>query len=287
VARAQFQMPRLEKIGETRMKDGQYDWRAQAWLVKFANPEVHGAPSRRRKLQDVEVEAEGPRTPEEWQAYAMTHGREIFMAGVEGWRKFEAEGRGGVITPEMLFALQERRRISLKRMAGEEDPEEAQGSAGATPGHGETAKNAESAKEERGEGDGRGELAEMAEMRAATHSGKTAVEAARPDGRQGRGYNSEVAAGHNAAVESDGSEAEAPKNVTIRPETPVAPSAGPAAGRDIPAKNGSTPEVLARPAAAEASGGGGARQRLRRRDLLAQRRLERRMARAQPRRAAA
>jgi hypothetical protein len=95
VARAQFQMPRLEKIGETRMKDGQYDWRAQAWLVKFANPEVHGAPSRRRKLQDVEVEAEGPRTPEEWQAYAMTHGREIFMAGVEGWRKFEAVGRGG------------------------------------------------------------------------------------------------------------------------------------------------------------------------------------------------
>src|SRR4051812_17878679 len=54
-ARFQYQAPRLEKIGETRLKDGQLDWRAQAWLVKFANPEVHGAPSRRRKLREVEL----------------------------------------------------------------------------------------------------------------------------------------------------------------------------------------------------------------------------------------
>jgi hypothetical protein len=60
-ARAQYQAPRLAKIGETRMKDGQLDWRAQAWLVKFANPQEHGAPSRRRRLQDVELEAEPAR----------------------------------------------------------------------------------------------------------------------------------------------------------------------------------------------------------------------------------
>jgi hypothetical protein len=186
----------------------------------------------------------------------------------------------------MLFALQERRRVSLKRMAREDNPEEAPG-AGAAPAEEGTAKNAENAKVVRGERDGRGELAEMAEMREATHSGKTAVEAALPDGPQGRGYNSEVAAGHNAAVESNGSEAEAAKNVTIRPETPVTHSAGAATGGDMPANNGCSPEVLARPAAAEASGGGGARPRLRRRDVLAQRRLQRRIARAQPRRAAA
>jgi hypothetical protein len=60
-ARFQYQAPRLAKIDETRMKDGQSDWRAQAWLVKFANPEVYGAPSRRRMLRDVEMEP----TPEE------------------------------------------------------------------------------------------------------------------------------------------------------------------------------------------------------------------------------
>ena len=57
-ARAQYQAPRLAKIGETRLKDGQLDWRAQAWLVKFANPEEYGPPSRRRKLRDVELEPE-------------------------------------------------------------------------------------------------------------------------------------------------------------------------------------------------------------------------------------
>jgi hypothetical protein len=54
-ARAQYLIPRLQRIGETRLKDGRPDWRAQAWLVKFAAPEVHGRPSSRRKLRDVEL----------------------------------------------------------------------------------------------------------------------------------------------------------------------------------------------------------------------------------------
>jgi hypothetical protein len=99
--------------------------------------------------------------------------------------------------------------------------------------------------------------------------------------------NAKDAKGDEADVESDGSEAEAPKNVTIRPETPVAPSAGPASDGAMPANNPCRGEVLARPGAAETGGGGGALPRLRRRDVLAQRRLERRIARAQPRRAAA
>src|SRR3954463_2689056 len=46
-ARAEYLCPRLEKIAQTRRKDGQLDWRAQAWLVKFASPETHGRPSSR------------------------------------------------------------------------------------------------------------------------------------------------------------------------------------------------------------------------------------------------
>src|SRR4051812_17267099 len=38
-ARAQYLLPRLQQIGETKRADGELDWRAQAWLVKFSNPE--------------------------------------------------------------------------------------------------------------------------------------------------------------------------------------------------------------------------------------------------------
>jgi len=77
-ARFQYQAPRLAKIDEKRMKDGEPDWRAQAWLVKFANPEVYGAPSRRRKLREVELEPEAALTPEE------RHAKECEEAGTSG-----------------------------------------------------------------------------------------------------------------------------------------------------------------------------------------------------------
>jgi hypothetical protein len=55
LARAEFEAPRLEVINETRRKDGTLDWRAQAWLAKFAAPEVYGRPSRRRRLQNIRL----------------------------------------------------------------------------------------------------------------------------------------------------------------------------------------------------------------------------------------
>src|SRR4051794_28057071 len=85
-ARAQYQAPRLAKIDETRMKDGQRDWRAQAWLVKFANPEVYGAPSRRRKLRDVELEAE--LTPEEQRAKEEAEGHAAMEQALKDWDTF-------------------------------------------------------------------------------------------------------------------------------------------------------------------------------------------------------
>jgi hypothetical protein len=57
-ARALYQAPRLQKIEQARRKDGTLDWRAQAWLVKFAAPDQYGRPSRRRRLRDVVISEE-------------------------------------------------------------------------------------------------------------------------------------------------------------------------------------------------------------------------------------
>ncbi|HEV7405011.1 MAG TPA: hypothetical protein VGO11_18855 [Chthoniobacteraceae bacterium] len=114
-ARFQYQAPRLAKIDETRMKDGQHDWRAQAWLVKFANPEVYGAPSRRRKLRDVEVEPEAPRTPEEQQE----KNEALADEAVQIWKTT------GVITPTMLALFQQRRAIVYREWQKKEEAEKA------------------------------------------------------------------------------------------------------------------------------------------------------------------
>jgi hypothetical protein len=124
-ARCQYQAPRLEKIDRTRMKDGQHDWRAQAWLVKFANPEVYGAPSRRRKLRDVELEPEAALTPQEQQAKDEAEARAQIDQAVKDWETF---GPSTVITPAMLALLQQRRAIALRKMQADEQAA-AQGSA--------------------------------------------------------------------------------------------------------------------------------------------------------------
>jgi hypothetical protein len=107
-ARFQYQAPRLARIDETRLKNGELDWRAQAWLVKFANPQVHGAPSSRRKLREVEL------APEEQQAKELEE-EDPF----EGWDRYYKSG--GVITPQMLAVLQQRRAIALREMHAEEE----------------------------------------------------------------------------------------------------------------------------------------------------------------------
>jgi hypothetical protein len=128
-ARTQYQAPRLARIDETRMKDGQRDWRAQAWLVKFANPEVYGAPSRRRKLRDVEVEP----TPEEKRIAEEAESLAELEQASKDW-KLLYESReaffesGKVITPAMLALLQQRRAIWLRDEAPNE-ADEAGGSA--------------------------------------------------------------------------------------------------------------------------------------------------------------
>jgi hypothetical protein len=124
-ARFQYQAPRLAKIDETRMKDGQSDWRAQAWLVKFANPEVYGAPSRRRKLRDVELEL----TPEEKRAQEEAESMAELEQASEDWKMlyksreafFES---GKKITPAMLALLQQRRAIALRDNEYPDDAEE-------------------------------------------------------------------------------------------------------------------------------------------------------------------
>src|SRR4051794_16397171 len=95
-ARAQWLLPRLTSIGQTRRKDGELDWRAQAWLVKFAAPEEFGPPSRRRRLQDVEV----PTPPTEAEKAAMAAEAEAkeMEIGVQGWLIHEP---GGVISVPM------------------------------------------------------------------------------------------------------------------------------------------------------------------------------------------
>jgi hypothetical protein len=128
-ARFQYQAPRLAKIDDTRMKDGQHDWRAQAWLVKFANPEVYGAPSRRRKLRDVEVDV--PLTPEEQQAKEQAELQAEVEQACKDWKNFNSAT--GVITPMMLSILQQRRAIALRAMK-EKKPAAAQGSAPAEDG---------------------------------------------------------------------------------------------------------------------------------------------------------
>lgn len=121
-ARAQYQAPRLAKIGETRLKDGQLDWRAQAWLVKFANPEEYGAPSRRRKLRDVELEPK--LTPEEQADKEANEAMDQLVEAQKDWGAFYQAG--GVITPAMLALIQQRRAIALREMNAEKP-------AGATP----------------------------------------------------------------------------------------------------------------------------------------------------------
>jgi hypothetical protein len=136
-ARFQFQAPRLARIDETRMKDGQLDWRAQAWLVKFANPQVHGRPSSRRRLQDVELAQERPLTPEEQAAKDEAEKQAFLTRALEGWEKFEQDGANGVITPEMLALLQQRRAIALRQVPAEEESAAAEAEApapGARPG---------------------------------------------------------------------------------------------------------------------------------------------------------
>jgi hypothetical protein len=143
-ARFQFQAPRLAKIDETRMKDGQHDWRAQAWLVKFANPEVHGAPSRRRKLRDVELEPEAPLTPEEQKAKEEAEGRAEMDQALQDWKGLHP---GMVFTPAILALLQQRRAILYREWQEKEEAEKeaaarkgsTEGSKGSEEGAGENA----------------------------------------------------------------------------------------------------------------------------------------------------
>ena len=110
-ARFQYQAPRLAKIGETRMKDGQLDWRAQAWLVKFANPKEIGAPSRRRKLSEVEL------TPEEQEEKEAAEAMDQMVEAQKDWDAYFRSGRQ--ITPAMLALIQQRRAIALREMNAE------------------------------------------------------------------------------------------------------------------------------------------------------------------------
>jgi len=110
-ARFQYQAPRLEKIGETRLKDGQLDWRAQAWLVKFANPKENGPPSRRRKLCDVEL------TPEEQEEKEAAEAMDQMVEAQKDWDAYFKSGRQ--ITPAMLALIQQRRAIALREMNAE------------------------------------------------------------------------------------------------------------------------------------------------------------------------
>ena len=49
-ARTDYLDARLQAISETRTRDGSLDWRAQAWLMQVAAPEVYGSPGRRHSL---------------------------------------------------------------------------------------------------------------------------------------------------------------------------------------------------------------------------------------------
>ncbi len=116
-ARFQYQAPRLAQIGETRMKDGQPDWRALAWLVKFANPEVYGAPSRRRKLSEVELTPEPKLTPQEQADKEEEEAMDQLVLAQKDWPAFYKAG--GAITPAMLALIQRRRGIALREMNAE------------------------------------------------------------------------------------------------------------------------------------------------------------------------
>src|SRR4051812_14961009 len=57
-ARAEYLDARLREIREARKRDGSLDWRAQAWLMQVAAPEVYGTPSRRHSLAREKEEKE-------------------------------------------------------------------------------------------------------------------------------------------------------------------------------------------------------------------------------------
>lgn len=59
-ARADYLQVRLREIRETRKRDGSRDWRAQAWLLQAAAPEVYGMPSRRRSVKREQGRMERP-----------------------------------------------------------------------------------------------------------------------------------------------------------------------------------------------------------------------------------
>ena len=106
-ARIRYLLPRLQRIAETRLRDGRLDWRAQAWLAKLANPEPHGSPSRRRRVHEMEVPEETARAAAEQAALADL---DLGLSGWRGWRP------GEQITPSMGRVLE------IYRQVGEEIP---------------------------------------------------------------------------------------------------------------------------------------------------------------------
>jgi hypothetical protein len=92
-ARTDYVEARLEEIRALRKRDGSIDWRAQAWLLQVAAPEVYGTPSRRHSLA---------REKEERQ---------------RAEEKAKAEN-ASVITPDELARLQQWRAYSLYTMNG-------------------------------------------------------------------------------------------------------------------------------------------------------------------------
>ena len=97
-ARAEYLDVRLQVISETRKRDGSLDWRAQAWLMQMAAPDVYGPPARRSSLA---------REKEEQQR------------AEEKRKADEAE----VITPEDLARFQQWRAYSLAKMNGASEEE--------------------------------------------------------------------------------------------------------------------------------------------------------------------
>jgi hypothetical protein len=97
-ARTDYLEARLEEIRALRKRDGSIDWRAQAWLLQVAAPEVYGTASRRHSL---------------------ARDREEQQRAEEKAKAAEAN----VITPAELARFQQWRAYSLYTMNGMGDEE--------------------------------------------------------------------------------------------------------------------------------------------------------------------
>jgi hypothetical protein len=92
-ARAEYLEVRLKEIREMRKRDGSLDWRAQAWLLQVAAPEVYGPPSRRHSLARDREEKQ--RAEEKAQADDPRAWSTEDQAQLIRWRRYSVEKMDG------------------------------------------------------------------------------------------------------------------------------------------------------------------------------------------------